>query len=40
MMASPTYRPLVTVLQGLRAHDDRIIEVDAPSVFLRGTGNT
>ncbi|MER7794694.1 Helicase associated domain protein [Streptomyces sp. NPDC097640] len=26
MMASASYRPLVAVLQGLRAHDDRIIE--------------
>ncbi|MFJ6749590.1 Helicase associated domain protein [Streptomyces sp. NPDC091266] len=26
MMASPSYRPLVAVLQGLRAHDDRIVE--------------
>ncbi|QBR04627.1 helicase (plasmid) [Streptomyces sp. S501] len=26
MMASPSYRPLVTVLQGLRAHDERVIE--------------
>ncbi len=26
MMASPSYRSLVAVLQGLRAHDDRIIE--------------
>ncbi|WP_443743002.1 Helicase associated domain protein [Streptomyces pinistramenti] len=26
MMASPSYRPLVAVLQGLRAHDERIIE--------------
>nr|WP_324605187.1 Helicase associated domain protein [Streptomyces flavovirens] len=26
MMASPSYRPLVSVLQGLRAHDERVIE--------------
>ncbi|MGI5048289.1 Helicase associated domain protein [Streptomyces sp. JAC25] len=26
MMASPSYRPLVAVLQGLRAHDERVIE--------------
>ncbi|MEU1167908.1 solute carrier family 23 protein, partial [Streptomyces sp. NPDC005921] len=26
MMASPSYRPLVAVLQGLRAHDARVIE--------------
>ncbi|WP_308295210.1 Helicase associated domain protein [Streptomyces sp. PSAA01] len=26
MMASASYRPLVAVLQGLRAHDDRILE--------------
>ncbi|MFE7758531.1 Helicase associated domain protein [Streptomyces sp. NPDC057429] len=26
MMASPSYRPLVAVLQGLRAHDSRVIE--------------
>ncbi|MGW3563605.1 Helicase associated domain protein [Streptomyces sp. NPDC000941] len=26
MMASASYRPLVAVLQGLRAHDDRIVE--------------
>ncbi|MFJ8769783.1 DEAD/DEAH box helicase [Streptomyces clavifer] len=26
MMASPSYRPLVSVLQGLRAHDSRVIE--------------
>ncbi|MEU6332084.1 Helicase associated domain protein [Streptomyces sp. NPDC047049] len=26
MMASPSYRPLVAVLQGLRAHDSRLIE--------------
>ncbi|MGV9523154.1 Helicase associated domain protein [Streptomyces griseus] len=26
MMASPSYRPLVAVLQGLRAHDERLVE--------------
>ncbi|RKN03099.1 DEAD/DEAH box helicase [Streptomyces radicis] len=26
MMASPSYRPLVAVLQGLRAHDERVIQ--------------
>ncbi|MEV0027234.1 hypothetical protein AB0H45_34585 [Streptomyces atroolivaceus] len=26
MMASPSYRPLVSVLQGLRAHDERVIK--------------
>lgn len=26
MMASPCYQPLVSVLQGLRAHDERALE--------------
>ncbi|MBK5993329.1 Helicase associated domain protein, partial [Streptomyces sp. MBT58] len=37
MMASPSYRGLVAVLQGLRAHDDRIIEKMAlPTTTARG----
>ncbi|MEU0002583.1 Helicase associated domain protein, partial [Streptomyces microflavus] len=37
MMASPSYRGLVAVLQGLRAHDDRIIERMAlPTTTARG----
>ncbi|KAB2587709.1 helicase associated domain-containing protein, partial [Streptomyces arboris] len=37
MMASPSYRSLVAVLQGLRAHDDRVIEKLAlPTTTARG----
>lgn len=37
MMASPSYRGLVAVLQGLRAHDDRVIERMAlPTTTARG----
>ncbi|WTF40472.1 Helicase associated domain protein (plasmid) [Streptomyces cyaneofuscatus] len=37
MMASPSYRSLVAVLQGLRAHDDRVIERMAlPTTTARG----
>lgn len=37
MMASSSYRPLVAVLQGLRAHDDRVIERMAlPTTTARG----
>ncbi|KAB2587555.1 helicase associated domain-containing protein, partial [Streptomyces arboris] len=37
MMASPSYRGLVAVLQGLRAHDDRVIEKLAlPTTTARG----
>ncbi len=38
MMASSSYRGLVAVLQGLRAHDDRVIERMAlPTTTARGT---
>ncbi|MFC9033694.1 DEAD/DEAH box helicase [Streptomyces arboris] len=37
MMASPSYRGLVAILQGLRAHDDRVIERMAlPTTTARG----
>ncbi|MEW1762292.1 Helicase associated domain protein [Streptomyces cyaneofuscatus] len=37
MMASPSYRSLVAILQGLRAHDDRVIERMAlPTTTARG----
>ncbi|MDF6016937.1 DEAD/DEAH box helicase [Streptomyces sp. JH34] len=37
MMASPSYRPLVSVLQGLRAHDERVIErLALPTTTARG----
>ncbi|MFD4224650.1 DEAD/DEAH box helicase [Streptomyces griseus] len=37
MMASSSYRPLVAILQGLRAHDDRVIERMAlPTTTARG----
>lgn len=37
MMASPSYRGLVAVLQGLRAHDDRVIQrLSLPTTTARG----
>ncbi|MCX5414970.1 DEAD/DEAH box helicase [Streptomyces sp. NBC_00059] len=41
MMASPSYRSLVAVLQGLRAHDDRVIERMAlATTTARGTATS
>ncbi|MBD3549986.1 DEAD/DEAH box helicase [Streptomyces sp. JV180] len=38
MIASPSYRSLVAILQGLRSHDDRVIErLALPTTTARGT---
>ncbi|GHF94957.1 hypothetical protein GCM10018787_49680 [Streptomyces thermodiastaticus] len=37
MIASASYRPLVAVLQGLRAHDERLVEQLASRGLTRGT---
>ncbi len=38
MIASPSYRGLVAILQGLRSHDDRVIErLALPTTTARGT---